>query len=58
MLASQSLMVVPLATAMVSCRPVGFVAARTCTPCATVVMLAVPSPALSTSGPYVKATAF
>ena len=51
MLESQALIVIPLLTAMVVCKPAGFVAASTCTPCATVVMLSVPRPALRTSGP-------
>jgi hypothetical protein len=51
MLASQSLMVVPLLMAMVSCKPEGLVAMSTDTPVPAVVMLAVPKPALRTSGP-------
>src|ERR1044071_5347623 len=57
MLASQSLTAVGLLTLIVSCRPPGDVAAIVAA-CVVVVMLAVPRPALSTSGPYVNATTF
>ena len=56
MLESQSSILVPLLMVMVSCRPVGFVAAIV-QACPVVVILAVPSPADSTIGPYVNATA-